>query len=221
MADGIFGLADGMGGPGGGDVAAEIASTHAQSVVARGGDGHQAATAAHEAVRAGRGEVGPAGMGTTLCIAVPGWDGPSAAVQLTNVGDSRAYLLNSRREWQQLTRDQKYVQDLLDRGLISPDEAASHPQRSAITSAVGHDVFDPQVIVIAAEPSMRIVVCSDGVSDVIGDGALRALVSTRAAPDAVARQAIDQVVAAAGRDDATIVVADVIAVARRLPNLSQ
>jgi protein phosphatase len=143
-----------------------------------------------------------------------GWDDKTAAVQVVNVGDSRAYLLTPERQWCQLTRDQKYVQDLLDQGVISAAEAAVHPQRNVITSAVGHDVFEPDVQ-IAVAPNARMVFCSDGVTDDLDEAALFALVGSRLHPQVVADGAVLEVAAAGARDDATIVVVDIVAVSGR------
>jgi protein phosphatase len=215
VAPGLFGVADGMGGPGGGDAASALAADAVVAAVAAGADGLAAASAAHDAVRAARSGVGLGRMGTTLCVGVVGWDDKTAAVQVVNVGDSRAYLLTPERQWCQLTRDQKYVQDLLDQGVISAAEAAVHPQRNVITSAVGHDVFEPDVQMIAVAPNARMVFCSDGVTDDLDGAALSALVGGRLHPQAVADGAVQEVAAAGARDDATIVVVDIVAVSGR------
>lgn len=220
VAAGVFGVADGVGGTGGGEVASGIAAAEVVLAVAVGQDGTKAAEAAHHAVEKQRAsEPRLQHMGTTLCIGLAGWHDDTAAVQLTNVGDSRAYLLTPASQWRQVTRDQSYVQDLVDRGVISAKEAATHPRRNIITSSVGHPAFRPESEVIDAEPNMRLVFCSDGVTDVIGNDGLGRLVGDRVHPQLIADRTIDDVRAAAGHDDATVVVVDVVAVPRRLSRL--
>lgn len=93
VAAGVFGVAGGVGGTGGGEVASGIAASQVVLAVAVGQDGTQAAQTAHEAVEKGRAsDARLRDMATTLCVGVAGWHGNTAAVQVTNVGDSRAYL---------------------------------------------------------------------------------------------------------------------------------
>jgi protein phosphatase len=217
VGPGIFGLADGMGGPGGGDVAAAIAVAEVVDAITARKDGVEAATAAHDAVLARQSTATEShlrGMGTTVCFGVVGWQEDEAAVQITNVGDSRAYLLHART-WSQVTRDQSHVQELVDEGALTPEQAWQHPQRNIVTSAVGYARgFRAEASSIVAAAGMRLMFCSDGVSDVLADDALQKLVRGRVHPQAIADRVLDAVARAHGYDDATAVVVDILAVSR-------
>jgi protein phosphatase len=118
-------------------------------------------------------------MATTLTIVLI----KDSDIHIGHVGDSRAYLVNTRtREIRQLTRDHKYVEDLVEQGLISKEEAKFHPQRNIITSALGME--NPRIDILrfndVFKEGSRILVCSDGLSDLVNDSkiALQAVRST-------------------------------------------
>src|SRR6266542_5424474 len=103
------------------------------------------------------------GMGTTLVAML--WSPPRLA--LCHIGDSRAYLLRGG-ELFQITHDHTLVQKLQDEGRISPDEAATHPQRSLILRALdGRGDADPDLSIREARLGDRYVLCSDGLSGVV------------------------------------------------------
>lgn len=88
---------------------------------------------------------------------------------IANVGDSRAYILN-KSSIQQISRDHSLVEEMVARGEISPAEARNHPQKNIITRAIGveasvkTDIFD-----LKLSPGVRILLCSDGLSNVVTD----------------------------------------------------
>jgi protein phosphatase len=146
------------------------------------------------------------GMGTTLTAML--WAG--ARVAVCHIGDSRAYLLRDG-DLYQITRDHTLIQSLVDEGRLSPAAAANHPQRSLIMRALqGSTDADPDLAMHDALPGDRYLLCSDGLTDVVGDEAVHQVLST--APDA--EDAVNQLIALAirngGPDNITCIVADVI-----------
>jgi len=129
---------------------------------------------------------------------------------LAHVGDSRGYRLR-HAQLEQQTRDDSYVQVLVDRGLLDPQQAATHPRRNIITASFGGGEDDPVAVGIAdAEAGDRWLLCSDGVSDYLDDEEIGlALLRGRtpaAAADALVALALD----AGSRDNVTAVVCDVV-----------
>src|ERR671918_2412878 len=143
LADrGVFIVADGMGGHAAGEVASEMAVriTSGQIGSLRGLSDEQAGDRVSAAIRAANdaifertlAEHDKRGMGTTATVLVlmPG------RYLIGQVGDSRAYLLR-RGEFQQLTKDHSYVQEQVDAGLLTPEQARVHPYSNVITRCVG------------------------------------------------------------------------------------
>src|SRR3954452_21101036 len=147
-----------------------------------------------------------AGMATTLAAVALDDDGRYV---LASVGDSRAYLLREGR-LSQLTRDDSWVQELLDAGLITPAEARVHPQRSVVLKALDGDPGHRAAISVeAARPDDRLLVCSDGLSDLVDDPDLAAALRI-ADREAAADRLLALALAAGGRDNVSVVVADVV-----------
>jgi serine/threonine protein phosphatase PrpC len=211
----LLAIADGMGG----HAAGEVASAVAISAIApldrqdlTGSDEMLDALAA--AVASARNTLhdmsisDPAveGMGTTLTALL--WAGAQVAV--CHIGDSRAYLLRDG-DLYQITRDHTLIQSLVDEGRLSPAAAANHPQRSLIMRALqGSTDADPDLAMHEALLGDRYLLCSDGLTDVVGDEAVHGILST--VPDA--DQAVNQLIALAirngGPDNITCIIADVI-----------
>jgi len=146
------------------------------------------------------------GMGTTLTALL--WAGAQVAV--CHIGDSRAYLLRDG-DLYQITRDHTLIQSLVDEGRLSPAAAANHPQRSLIMRALqGSTDADPDLAMHKALLGDRYLLCSDGLTDVVGDEAVHGVLST--VPDA--DQAVNQLIALAirngGPDNITCIIADVV-----------
>jgi protein phosphatase len=153
------------------------------------------------------------GMGTTLTAML--WAG--ARVAVCHIGDSRAYLLRDG-DLYQITRDHTLIQSLVDEGRLSPAAAANHPQRSLIMRALqGSTDADPDLAMHDALPGDRYLLCSDGLTDVVGDEAVHQVLST--APDA--EDAVSQLITLAirngGPDNITCIVADVVDTAGPVP----
>ncbi|WP_242910725.1 Stp1/IreP family PP2C-type Ser/Thr phosphatase [Actinomadura terrae] len=153
------------------------------------------------------------GMGTTLTAML--WAGNQVA--LVHIGDSRAYLLRDGSLFQ-ITHDHTLVQSLVDEGRISPDEAASHPQRSLLLRALdGRGEVDPDLSLREAKVGDRYLLCSDGLSGVVTAETIFQVLTDVADPEQAVRQLIDLANRGGGPDNITCVVADVIDLGRQPP----
>lgn len=209
----LLAVADGMGGHAHGEVASSVAIAAMASLdeAQQSGDLLNAIEAAvrdanrrlHEMV--GR-DPSLKGMGTTLTAML--WNGTQVA--LVHVGDSRAYLLR-RGELYQITHDHTLVQQLVDDGRITPEEAATHPQRSILLRALdGSGEVDPDLTLREAQIGDRYLLCSDGLSGVVSAETLHATLTNIDDPEEVVRQLIDLANRGGGPDNITCVLADVL-----------
>jgi PPM family protein phosphatase len=152
-----------------------------------------------------RNEPGRDGMGTTVTALVLA----QGQIGLVHVGDSRAYLLHDG-ELQQLTRDDTFVQGLVDEGVLTPDEARRHPRRSLVTRAVqGHPV-QPSCALLPVRPGDRYLLCSDGLSDVVEDAAIADVLRGCHEVARCAQDLVDLALAAGAPDNVTVIVADTV-----------
>lgn len=128
---------------------------------------------------------------------------------LAHAGDSRAYRLRDGALTRQ-TRDDSYVQALVDHGLLAPDAVASHPRRNLITASLGGAEADAAIVVdreaIAGD---RWLLCSDGVTDYLPDEELQVVLITAPTPAAAAASLVALALEAGTRDNATAVVCDI------------
>jgi protein phosphatase len=148
-----------------------------------------------------------AGMSTTL-TAVALDDG--GAYVVANVGDSRTYLLRDER-LARLTRDDSLVQALIDRGALTEEQAKRHPQRSVVLEALDGTARPPwRIKTLPACAGDRLLLCSDGVSDVLADAEIAEILITVADAEHCADLLVDRALAAGARDNVTAVVADVV-----------
>jgi protein phosphatase len=207
----LLAVADGMGGMAAGEVASNIVvgalapldedvSSSDLVDALRGAIGNANQTL-RDAV-----ESNPAleGMGTTLTAML--FSGNRIA--LVHVGDSRAYVMREG-ELTQITRDDTYVQMLVDEGRITADEATTHPQRSLLTRALdGRDV-DPDFSVREARPGDRYLLCSDGLSGVVSPETIAEALAI-ADPREAADRLISLALRGGGPDNITCIVADIV-----------
>ena len=148
-----------------------------------------------------------AGMSTTLTALALADEGDYA---LVNIGDSRTYLLRDGA-LTRLTRDDSLVQELLDGGHLTEAQARAHPQRSLVLRALdGREREPAPVATFAAREGDRLLLCSDGLSDVVGDDEIAAALGDGPA-DACAERLVELALAAGARDNVSVVVADVVA----------
>lgn len=147
-----------------------------------------------------------AGMGSTLTAVALSDDG---CYVIANVGDSRTYLFRDGG-LRQLTRDASLVQALLDQGAITEALARHHPQRSVVVEALDGSPRDEVAITtVSAAVSDRLLLCSDGLTDAVTDAAIAAAL-TEPSRDACAEQLVDLALQAGGRDNISVLVADVV-----------
>jgi serine/threonine protein phosphatase PrpC len=238
--DGVFVVADGMGGHEAGEVASQIAVDRIRADLDV--QGLPEASAVVDSISNANGDIfraaianpGQAGMGTTVTAiavisdnlagrGVPNLDvnddgkmtpiraaEPSEALVLANVGDSRTYLLRHGR-LRRVTVDHSYVQELVSTGHISEDEARTHPRRNIITRALG---IEPDVKVdwwtLPLIRGDRFLLCSDGLVDEVADPDILETITTLKDPQEAAERLVDQANEAGGRDNITVIVVDVL-----------
>ena len=209
----LLAVADGMGGHVGGEIAS-AAAIEALRKLDKDLPASELLAALERTVKAANEnlhrmvESDPAlqGMGTTLTAML--WAGDQVA--LVHIGDSRAYLLREGSLFQ-ITHDHTLVQSLVDEGRISPDEAASHPQRSLLLRALdGRGEVDPDLSLREAKIGDRYLLCSDGLSGVVTAETIFQVLTDVDDPDQAVRQLIDLANRGGGPDNITCVVADVI-----------
>jgi serine/threonine protein phosphatase PrpC len=142
------------------------------------------------------------GMGTTMTVALVGDD----VVTIGHVGDSRAYLVRDGAV-DQLTEDHSLVAELIRSGKLSPEEAESHPQRSVITRALGSDPdVDVDTFTVEAQPGDVFLLCSDGLTSMVGDDTiLEAVEGHRGDLDGAASELVQRANRAGGEDNITVV----------------
>ena len=210
----LYGVADGMGGHQGG----EVASAMAVELTARFAT-EPTVDSLKEAVRlANRAIFEKAGsdrdlhgMGTTL-VAVRLVDGPDGGTEVAwvNVGDSRVYLLRDD-QLIQLSSDHSLVEDLVRDGQLTPDEAAVHPQRNIVTRALGIDL-DVEVDANTVIPFTgdRFLLCSDGLFNEVSADQITSVLRRLADPTEAAAELVRLANEGGGRDNITVVVVEVV-----------
>jgi PPM family protein phosphatase len=204
-------VADGMGGHPGGEIAASVAAdVISAAFTGQSADELEASVrAANWAIRDRAGaEPGLDGMGTTICAAGLLTTGQLAFV---NVGDSRAYLWH-RGELTQLTQDHSVTAELVHRGELSEEEVAQHPYFGVLTRAlgVGPDVVIDRTI-LAVEVGDRIVVCTDGLFNELSSEEIASVLAGGGDVANVSDNLIDRAIAHGGRDNVSVVVAEIAA----------
>ena len=215
VAPPLFAVADGMGGHAAGEVASEIAVNVLAELAPKDLDGaaleHAVEEANHEIIRAARDGRGREGMGTTLTACML----ENERHVIAQVGDSRAYLLHHGK-LQQLTRDHSLMADMIEAGQLTPEEARHHPQRSVITRALGSDPNTrPDMYEINVETGDRLLVCSDGLSSMIEDEQIEAVMRRVPDPQRCASQLVNEAIAAGGHDNVTVIVSNVTGFAEK------
>jgi PPM family protein phosphatase len=204
-------VCDGMGGHAAGREAAELAATTIFEVFEGASEGTPPAELLRSAIEEANrrvhvmrtSEVAMGRPGSTVVAVLLHGGGTEVA----HVGDSRAYLVEHGQIFR-LTRDHSIVQELVDRGLLSPERAAHHPEANRITRALGMAVeisaeLLPQPVHHVAGDAF--VLCSDGLSDLVADGEILGIVGAEPPAQAVAKL-VDMANARGGHDNVTVVV---------------
>lgn len=220
----LFVVADGMGGHAAGEVASKVAVDSINEFVCMTSgdeeitwpfgvddqlsyDGNRLKTA----IRYANGKVLDAtresaeyeGMATTVVAALAS----DATVNLAHVGDSRAYLYREG-EFRQLTSDHSWVNEQIRGGLISADQARSHPLRNVVTRALGGRAeIDVEMQVHDAQPGDVLLLCSDGLTTMVPDADIaRLLAEAGTDVESAARRLVDEANARGGEDNITVLV---------------
>ncbi|WP_368496423.1 PP2C family serine/threonine-protein phosphatase [Herbiconiux sp. A18JL235] len=207
----LFVVADGMGGHSAGDIASRAVVTRLSGITDAVTDAATIEKALAEALDDidKVGDESVLGTGTTVTGVALAEIDDDLAWLVFNIGDSRVYLFDGD-ELRQLTTDHSVVQELLDAGLITREQAEHHPDSNVITRAVGfHERPVPDYETLPVAAGQRILVCSDGLTKELTDYGIKHYLATTSTPE----RAVDELVAAAlangGRDNVTVVVLDV------------
>ena len=204
----LYVVADGMGGHNAGDVASEVAVNTLAALAPTIPDVDllgRAVESANHAVITEAQKAGFEGMGTTMTACVVQGD----KIAIAHVGDSRAYLLHTGK-LQQLTRDHSWVADMVEQGKLTPDEARIHPNRSVITRALGSDpMMQPDLYEITASEGDRLLLCSDGLTGMVDDGSIQAMLARIRDPQRCAAALVKEAIANGGSDNITVIVVDI------------
>ena len=207
----IFAVADGMGGHSAGDVASAAVVTRLAEIATvpfldTENIDRALARATDDITLEGETEFG---IGTTVTGAALTLHDGDAYFAVFNIGDSRVYLFD-HNELSQVTVDHSVVQELVDAGQLTRDEAEHHPDSNIITRAVGFGVVPTADIwLLPARPGVRLLVCSDGLTKEVSDERIRLHLAAGLTPVETGGALIDAALAAGGRDNITTIIVDV------------
>lgn len=210
-------VADGIGGASAGEVASQLAADAVSRYVHQGlqSNGFDPVTLMRDAVATANSKVWNAakanedyeGMGTTLVAALFG----ERQVVFAHVGDSRGYVFHTNY-LRQVTRDHSLVAELVRRGQLTPEEAAHHPQRNVVTRSLGTtNASQVDVDVINWAPGDALLLCTDGLTDLVSESELLAHMNklpaakTQQAVEAVADSLIELALERGAPDNITLV----------------
>lgn len=210
-------VCDGMGGAAGGAIASEMAVRGiADRIVSVCREGMPASmvrnllVAAVENTNTGIYDIASSdrelrGMGTTAVAAII----LGNEISIAHVGDSRAYKISPEGEITQLTHDHSVVQEMVDRGRLSPEQAREHPDRNIITRAIGvGEKVTPDFICDYLEPGDRVLICTDGLSGYVSDEEMVELISSGSFDECAVRL-VGRANANGGGDNITVVVIEI------------
>jgi len=208
----LFVVADGMGGHNAGDYASSHAVqtlvkeiTDDQSINAIKIIRHAIEAANTEILSQARSDSGLYGMGTTIVVATI----VGRYAYVANVGDSRLYLIEERIH--QVTRDHSLVQEMVRMGELREEEARNHPDKNIITRALGaEDRVDIDFFDIELRPGSMILMCSDGLTNMVEDQRIQAIVRGRGSTlEEKGRALVREANANGGKDNIAIVLIEI------------
>jgi PPM family protein phosphatase len=206
----LFVVADGIGGFEAGEVASSLAVDVLKDLQPDEPFKAAIGEANRRIVAAGRGDEKLSGMGTTVVAIRFGGKQGEPVAEVAHVGDSRAYLVRGG-DMNPITEDHSLVAELVRSGDLTRDEAAEHPQKNLITRALGADEeVDVDTSILPIEAGDRILLCSDGLSDMVSETVIsEILAESQDDPERAARVLLSAALDAGGNDNITIVVVDV------------
>ncbi|CAN5703228.1 hypothetical protein BH09MYX1_BH09MYX1_16580 [soil metagenome] len=211
----LLAVSDGMGGEAAGEVASALVVETLRQVLAKAAPTDEptnsgiskaiehAVTKANDVVFKEGKTPGKKGMGATLTAVYVHGD----TAYIAEVGDSRAYLVRGRRI-RQMTKDQSFVQLLLDSGALTPEDAENYPHKNLILQAMGQkDKVTVALGKLALRRSDRFVICSDGLSNKVTPDEIKEAILTGDALDIVCKKLIDLANERGGEDNITLILA--------------
>ena len=206
----LFVVADGIGGFEAGEVASSLAVDVLKDLQPDEPFKTAIAEANRRIVAAGRGDEKLSEMGTTVVAIRFGGTQREPVAEVAHVGDSRAYLLRGG-DMNPITEDHSLVAELVRSGDLTRDQAAEHPQKNLITRALGADEeVDVDTAVLPIVAGDRILLCSDGLSDMVPEaGISEILAESQDDPERAAHGLLSAALDAGGNDNITVVVIDV------------
>ena len=201
----LYAVADGMGGHRGGDVASRLALDTVETLFRRGETlADQVREANRVVYERSASDQRVSGMGTTLTAVIV----EDATVRLAHVGDSRAYLLRAG-DLRQITSDHTLVARMVKAGEITREEAAVHPHRNVVTRSLGTELtlqVDEDTIALLDED--RVLICSDGLTGMVAEDQIQAILEAEPDPQRVADRLVKAANRAGGIDNITVLVLD-------------
>lgn len=213
--DGLFVVADGMGGHDAGEIASQTAVDVVTRLVGTTpglDDVARVLRQAHDRVR--RIPASPQRRpGTTLTGVVVTEHAGVPCWLVLNVGDSRTYRMVGG-VLEQLTRDHSEVAELVEQGLVALEDAPHHPRRHVVTRVIGGGAarVEPDLRMFPVSAGDRMVVCSDGLTDTLPDARVQAVLRAERHPQAAADRLVREALAAGAQDNVTVVVVDAVGV---------
>jgi serine/threonine protein phosphatase PrpC len=141
------------------------------------------------------------GMATTVVMAYI----HEGAAYITNIGDSRAYLYRKGR-MKRITRDHTYVNELIEKGVITEDEAESHRQKNVITKAVGADsAVEPDFYKVGLAVNDILLLCTDGLYGEVGEKKMETMLGGSGSMNDICAELVDEAIRSGGRDNITVI----------------
>ena len=212
--DGVYGVADGMGGHNGGETASTVTSQVVKNALRGKKPEVRALQTSVEAANRrvfemARHDKSLSGMGTTLTFL---WEAPDT-ILIGHVGDSRAYLWRGG-ELQQISEDHSLVAELMRKNMISPEAARTHPYRNVITRAVGVDpIVEADIYAHNKQDQDLWLICSDGLTNMVPDERIASILLEAETDEAAADQLLEKALEQGGTDNITFVLCRVTEVA--------
>ena len=214
----LLAMADGMGGHAGGDVASSMVIAALVELDDEALGGRDLSGALLDRVLAANADLGDAvradsrleGMGTTLIALLRARD----KLVLVHIGDSRAFMVRDGVVTQ-ITKDHSFVQNLVDEGRLTSEEAQTHPQRSLVTRVLtGAPDDEPDLVVRQGRIGDRYLICSDGLTDYVARSTVEEVLTDVADPGECADRLVALALRAGAPDNVTVVVGDLVDLSR-------
>lgn len=198
-------VADGIGGFEAGEVASRITVDMLRDLSRRDSISEAIKEANRKIIDTARKDSDLSGMGTTV-VAIRFY---GRRVEVAHVGDSRAYLIHDG-EMNPITEDHSLVAELIRSGEITRDQAQDHPQKNLITRALGaEDSVDVEISEVRVQPGDRILLCTDGLTDMIPEREVERIMHENQDPEAATKHLVSAALDAGGADNVTVIVTNI------------